>query len=275
MVHQLNKDNILQTRPLFQGAYLSLIIDSVIAGNSPGALWVDEPAHPQTALLWDNGYIFYVVGRADNQAFNRQLGELFADQLLPAARGRGIDGFKILYSSAAWENQMDVVFPTMQLAQYPRVVYTLGELKITNWQSRLPSGFVMRPIDRAMLADSSLGLAADLVEEIELCWPSQARFLSHGFGFCLVGNGEISCRCTAEFVSAGKCGIGIATAEPYRQQGFATLTASAFIDYCQRQGITPYWDAWLRNIASVATAEKVGLRKIHDHNVYVGPLPEQ
>lgn len=80
------------------------------------------------------------------------------------------------------------------------------------------------------------------------------------------------CRCTAEYVSPGKCGIGIATAEPYRQQGFATLTASAFIEECQRRQITPYWDAWLRNTASVARAEKVGLRKVQDYWVFVGLL---
>jgi GNAT superfamily N-acetyltransferase len=236
-------------------------------------LWVDDPAQPQTALMWDNAYIFYLAGRADNQAFNQQLGQLFTEQLAPSARERGIDGFKILYSSAAWENHVATVFPILTLTQYPRVVYTPGELKLPDWQSRLPPGYQMRLIDRPMLTDTTLGNAPDLVEEIVGCWPSQARFLTNGFGFCLVGNHEIICRCTAEYVSNGKCGIGIATAEPYRQRGFASLTASAFIEYCLDRKIVPYWDAWQRNSASVATAEKIGLRKIQEYNVYIGPLP--
>lgn len=273
MIQRLNPTEYAKIPSLFQSAYLTLIIDGVMAGNSVGALWVDDPAQPQTALLWDNAYIFYVVGRADNHMFNQQLGELFTAQLAPDARARGIDGFKILYSSSDWENQLGFVFPSLTLTQYPRVVYTLGESKLTDWRDRLPSGYQMKLIDQAMLTDATLGNLPDLIQEITECWPSQERFLTSGFGFCLVGNNEIICRCTAEYVSDGKCGIGIATAEKYRQRGFASLTASAFIEYCQNQNIVPYWDAWLRNTASVATAEKIGLHKIQAYNVYLGPLP--
>lgn len=273
MIEILNPTEYTKVRPLFQGAFLTLIMDGVMAGNSVGMVWVDNPAQPQTALMWDNAYIFYLGGRADNLAFNQQLGQLFTEQLALSAGERGIDGFKILYNSAAWENHVATVFPTLTLTQYPRVVYTLGELKLPDWQSQLPPSYRMQMIDQTMLTETRLGNLPDLVEEIASCWPSQARFLANGFGFCLVGNDEIICRCTAEYVSAGKCGIGIATAENYRQRGFASLTASAFIEYCQTRKIVPYWDAWLRNTASVATAEKIGLWKIQEHNVYLGLLP--
>jgi RimJ/RimL family protein N-acetyltransferase len=272
MMQKLKPTDYAKVRPLFQGAYLTLIIDGVLAGNSTGKLWVDDANQPRTALLWDNAYILYVAGAVDNKAFNHQLGELFINHIAPTARAHGIDGFKIVYSHPDWENQMEVVLPTMPLTRYPRVVYTWGEGTIADWQSQLPPNYAMRPIDQALLADPTLGNLADLIEEIELCWPSRERFLSHGFGLCLVGNGEIVCRCTAEYVSANKCGIGIATAEHYRQRGFATLTASALLEECLRRQITPYWDAWLNNTASVATAERVGLRKVQDHWVFVGPL---
>ncbi len=168
---------------------------------------------------------------------------------------------------------MEFVFSILTLTHYLRVVYTLGALTLPDWQSRLPSGYQMRRIDQTMLTDATLGNLPDLVEEITACWPSQARFLANGFGFCLVGNNEIICRCTAEYVSDSQCGIGIATAENYRQQGFASLTASAFIEACQARNIVPYWDAWQRNTASVATAEKIGLHKIQEYNVYIGSLP--
>ncbi|MFN8493390.1 MAG: GNAT family N-acetyltransferase [Caldilineaceae bacterium] len=273
MLEKFKATEYAKVQPLFQGAYLTLILDSVLAGNSTGEIWVDDAAHPQTALMWDNAHIFYLVGRADNLTFNQQLGELFIRQLTPAARERGIDGFKILYSSSVWENHMNVVFPTLTLTQHPRVVYTLAELKLPNWRKQLLPGFTMRQIDQALLTDAALGNLPDLVQEIKECWPSQEHFLRNGFGFCLLGDNEIICRCTAEYVSAGKCGIGIATAEAYRQRGFAALTASAFIEYCLDRQITPYWDAWLRNAASVATAEKIGLHKIQTYSAYIGPLP--
>lgn len=272
-MNQLATTNFPHLRPLFQGAYLTLMVDSLIAGSSTGLAWVDDLIQPQSALVWDNGYSFYLVGRADNQGFNQQLGQLFLETLVPAARDRGIDGFKVLYSSPAWVSQLATIFPTLSLAQYPRVVYSLGASPLPDWRSKLPTGFAMRPINQAMLTDSTLGNLPDLIEEIAMCWPSQARFLADGFGFCLVGNGEIICRCTAEYTSPGKCGIGIATAEAYRRQGFAALTASAFIEHCIARQIVPYWDAWQRNTASVATAETIGLHKIQAYDVHVGPLP--
>lgn len=272
-MNQLTTANFPHLRSLFQGAYLTLMIDSLIAGSSTGLAWVDDPVRPQSALVWDNGYSFYLVGRADNQGFNQRLGQLFHEELAPAARACGIDGFKILYSSPAWVSQLNTIFPTLSLTQHPRVVYSLGTLKMPDWRSKVPTGFAMRAIDQAMLTDRTLGNLADLCEEIDMCWPSQAHFLADGFGFCLVGNGEIICRCTAEYTSPGKCGIGIATAEAYRRQGFAALTASAFIEHCITRQIVPYWDAWQRNTASVATAETVGLHKLQAYHVHVGPLP--
>jgi GNAT superfamily N-acetyltransferase len=271
-LEQLDIRNHPHVRALFQGPYLTLVIDGVLAGNSVGNLWVDDADQPRSALMWDNAYIFYLAGEAENHTFNQQLGELFTSQIAPTARAQGIDGFKIVYGDPAWARQMATVFPTLTLAPYPRVVYTLGEGKLPDWRSQLPPGYAMRWIDQAMLADTALGNLPDLIEEIEACWPSRARFLSHGLGVCLVGNGEVICRCTAEYVSADKCGIGIATAEPYRRQGFATLTASAFLEYCLDQLLVPYWDAWARNTASVATAEKLGLRKVQEHWAFVGPL---
>jgi RimJ/RimL family protein N-acetyltransferase len=268
MIKQLTATDYPQTRPLFASDYLTLMIDSVIAGSSSGQLWADDPTAPQTALLWDGAHSLYLVGQAANPATNEQLAELLAIEITVLARQRGIEGFKIFYSDPAWESQIGVIFPTLTLTQHPRVVYTLGQIAQPDWQSRLPAGYAIRPIDRTLLSDSTLGNHADLMEEIESCWPSQERFLTRGFGACAVGNGEIICRCTAEYVSAGKCGIGIATAETYRRQGFAVLTASAFLADCVNRGIVPYWDAWLRNQASVATAEKIGLRRLQEYNIY-------
>jgi RimJ/RimL family protein N-acetyltransferase len=268
----LRSTDYADVRALFHGTYLKLVIDSVIAGNSVGSLWVDAPAQPQSALLWDNGACFYLVGRADNPTFNGRLAQLFSTDLAPRARARGIDVLRILYSSAEWESHLDVVFPTLPLTRRPRVVYSLGGLKFPDWRSKLPTGFQIRPIDQILLADATLGNLPDLTQKIKNYWSSQTHFLQQGFGFCLVGDGQIICRCTAEYVSLGKCAIGIATAAPYRQQGFATLTASAFIESCLVRQIVPYWDAWQRNTASAATAEKIGLRKVQDYTIHDGLL---
>jgi hypothetical protein len=165
MIHLLASIDYPKVRPLFQGVYLSLVIDGVLAGNSVGQAWADDPAQPRTALMWDKGYIIYVVGDAGNIDINQQLGEFFTTQLAPAARATGIDGFKFVYGNPAWERQMATVFPALRLNHYPRVVYTVGERPSADWRSRLPPGYAMRWIDQGMLSDSALGNLPDLIKE--------------------------------------------------------------------------------------------------------------
>jgi len=88
MIELANSTDYTNIKPLFEGMYLTLMIDGVMAGSSTGVLWVDDPSHPQTALMWDDAYIFYLVGQADNVAVNQQLGELFTTQLTATARAR-------------------------------------------------------------------------------------------------------------------------------------------------------------------------------------------
>jgi GNAT superfamily N-acetyltransferase len=65
--------------------------------------------------------------------------------------------------------------------------------------------------------------------------------------------------------------ISIYTREGYRKQGFATLVASATVEHCLAHGIDQIgWHCWDSNIASAATAEKVGFRLLHDRIVYNG-----
>ena len=109
-----------------------------------------------------------------------------------------------------------------------------------------------------------------MVHEIESCWYSLRDFLKNGFGYSLVNEDEIACRCTAEYVSPGKCGIGIHTAEEYRGRGHATITASAFVDYCVSQHMVPHWDSWTTNLPSIGVAERVGFRRLLDYSVCLG-----
>ena len=55
----------------------------------------------------------------------------------------------------------------------------------------MPTGFEMRPVDRALLRNGALKNLGDLIEEMQSERPSVEHFLSRPFGFCLVGRGEI------------------------------------------------------------------------------------
>ena len=144
-----------------------------------------------------------------------------------------------------------------------------GRQSIRDWRTRLPTGFRISVIDDRLTARGMLANADDMVAEIESCWESLSAFRRSGFGFIAHDARAIVCWCTAEFVSDGKCGIGIETIPAYGGHGFATLTASAFVEHCAERAITPYWDAWAYNLPSVAVAEKVGFEKAETYAIYV------
>lgn len=65
--------DVTRIRHLFAAEHLALVIDAVIAGNSPARVWADDPAAPQTAMVWDGAHSLYLAGAVDHQ---RQPGAL-------------------------------------------------------------------------------------------------------------------------------------------------------------------------------------------------------
>ncbi|HYN89841.1 MAG TPA: hypothetical protein VER55_15010, partial [Ardenticatenaceae bacterium] len=103
MIHTLARNEYHKARGLFEGPHLRLVIDAVIAGNSPGRVWADDVADPSTALLWDNAHCWYLAGAAENAATIGELARLFAESLAPEAAARDARVFKVSYTSPAWE----------------------------------------------------------------------------------------------------------------------------------------------------------------------------
>jgi hypothetical protein len=248
-----------RVRHLFGSEHLSLVIDAVIAGNSPARIWADELAAPRMALAWDGAHCVYLVGAVDHGVACR---ELFEREIAPAGRGM----FKLHCSGAA----AAAVGSGRALRQRERVLCRGDQLGQPGWQRRIPAGFRISAIGDQIAWLRTLGNFAQVAAEIGSCWPSMADFLRSGFGFCAHDADAIVCWCTAEYVSQRRCGIGIETVAACRGRGFATLTASAFAEHCARRSVVPHWDAWSDNVPSVAVAEKLGFRKIESYSVFVG-----
>lgn len=267
------KDQGERVRELFTGAHLRLVIDAVIAGNSPGRLWVDDPAQPRRVLLWDTTHSFYLAGAADDPAFNAALSAFFADKVTPDAQARRLGIFKLAYADPAWQPVVQRQLAAYDLHHYERVFFRLAAPKTPVWNAALPAGFAINEITASWSALERLANFERLHAEIASCWPEVATFRARGFGCCIHDAQTIAGWCTAEYVSAGQCGIGIETVEAYSRRGFATLTASAFVAECAARGLTPHWDSWRRNTPSVRVAEKVGFTKLVDYAVYFGTYP--
>ena len=251
-------------RPLFAGMPTNFFLEAMIAGNCSFRAWVDDAAQPGSALLWDERSLLFPVGRADQPAFQADLAFLFAEIILPQADARGQDAFLFHSSTPDWDPVITACLPGFTLNRYPRVLFELDdtprldEAPNPDWRGSVPLGFQVRPIDRKLLAETSLEGMEGLIAEIEECWPSRKQFLEMGFGAAVLEGRRIVCRITAEYAFPGHIGIGIQTEERYRGRSLAPLATAAFLEMCAQRGLAPHWDAWKNNLPSVRAAEKAG-----------------
>ena len=267
---QLERDEYQRVRPLAGQLHLSLALDAMAVGNSPALVWVDDRAQPSAAYVWDKAHCHFLLGDASTPAFARTVRELVRQEIAPQMLAHGKAFLKVYYSSADWEEQIGAVYETAELLRRERVFYALDQVAKPEWRASIPSGFSVRQIDSELLATDRLRGIEILRNEIQTGWYSVEDFLHTGFGYCLLRENEIVTWCTAEYVSAGKCGIGIETAVEHMRRGFATITASAFVEHALERGLRPHWDSWKMNLPSVAVAHKVGFRLISEYAVFTG-----
>lgn len=53
-MYELAQVDFYKARPLLEGHFLHPEMVSVIEGNNPGWIFVDQMAQPRTALVWSN-----------------------------------------------------------------------------------------------------------------------------------------------------------------------------------------------------------------------------
>lgn len=229
---------------LFTTPHLTLVIDAMIAGNTPATAWADDPRTPRTALVWDGGHCLYVAGPADP----RTVRETVDQEIIP----RAPDLLKI-------ETPDETPFAGLDTRRQDRILYRATRNGSAHDLPPLPPGFRVSEISANLATLRTLANAVDMIAEIESCWPSLDTFRAAGLGYAAHDTDTIATWCTAEYVSHDKCGIGIETIRTHQRRGLATNAASAFLAHAAARRLTAHWDARTDNLPSVRIAEKLGL----------------
>ncbi|MCZ7543059.1 MAG: GNAT family N-acetyltransferase [Anaerolineae bacterium] len=121
---------------------------------------------------------------------------------------------------------------------------------------RAPTDARIVPLDRALAARVDRDLHP--VPFIEIDWVDYDRYARHGFGFCLLVGRAIASAVYAIAVSATHAMVNVFTAARFRRRGFATRVSARFIAHCLENGHLPVWDCDRVNVASAATAARLG-----------------
>lgn len=267
MLTHIDRNAYHLLRPLAANHHLALIIDATIAHPLPAMVWVDDPASPRAAFIWDQAYSYYFLGA---QA-SGEIGDLLRDVVFPQARAAGRRFVKLHITPGEWNTALSNVQSDLSLHTQDWRFYRY-DASTPPASAPLPPGYRLQPIDAALLRDPTLEHRDNLVGELWQMWRNPDDFLAIGFGAVVLHEHSLACWCTAEYLSDGKYGIGIETIEPYQQQGLATAAAAAVVREGISRGLTPHWDCRTDNLPSNRVAEKVGFRLLETYAIYNGRI---
>lgn len=273
---ELDSTNIDRARPLLALFHHHLTVESILAGYTPGQVFVDDPAAPATAVAWYRHRV-YLAGRADAAA-QTAVHQLFQTIYLPDAAAAGQDAY-ILHVTPSWGEKAAVALPWAPPLTRTRRVYRQKTASAPQ-PPPAPEGFALRAVTADLLMDTSIRDLDKLTEEMLSERPSLTNFLNHSFGVCLLANhpgGErhVVGWCLSEYNSDGRCEVGIAVAEGYRRRGLATLMGRSLLATARRRGVRDAgWICWADNVPSLKTAETLGFTLAEEREVYIGVLGE-
>ena len=259
---KLSAENYQRVRPLFNGLEFNLAIDSVLAGNTPGQVFADDPIEPKLALLWDRQDALFLAVLPDMELDINQLQrveEVIRRTIIPDARQRFIPHLSLQWYPGEWESLLPDNLIDWQPKKAYRRLYMYKQIGVDYRHGLLP-GFAVERINQRTLQSDLLN-RDQVIGWIESFWASPAIFLERGFGYCLTTNNAITSWCLSVFNFGNRFELGVATAEQYRQLGLASLAVASCLEYCLLNDLIPEWHCWESNIPSIRLAEKVGFEQ--------------
>jgi len=269
MLIELIKEEFYKTTPLF--TYLRnfhLMIDSVIDGNTPGRVFVDNYTEPTTAFLWNSNYDsgWFLEGNNFSDEFCIDLNEVLKEKIIPEGISleKSVD-CNLCYYPDRWEDKIPKIFKDFLIRSDRRKQFTFKKLQKTNYNKFIPFNYQLIQIDKEFVAKAELYRNGKRIIRDWTVFSPKEEFI----GFCMLDGNKIISLCTSDYVSRDRIEFGIFTDEKYRKRGLATIVGSAAVDYVQKNGYKWIgWHCWTINEASAKTAERIGFELSLDHPVY-------
>ncbi len=266
MLYEISASATGYLEQLYSPLNYHLVIDSILAGKTPGEIITDHPTLPQAAWINFKHHCF-LVGAPDLSDFNQDLKEYINQRCIPKARTTGQEVLLFENHPANGSEFLDELNPNIQRRRYQRQYFTCQSLH-EDWRKLLPEGFTVVRADAALLAQTGL-VNLDAIRD-EMCSErlTVEDFLNNSFGFCIQHEAELVSWAFSEYNSHRCCEVGIATVEKYRRKGLATVAALALVEYALGSGYhTVGWHCWANNIPSAALALRAGFEHRLDYQV--------
>jgi len=220
---------------------------AVFQGRHAGRALVDDPQHPTQCVVRTEAVLTYASYQV-SQAFLaqaierfRQVGHIWLIRAEGDAPAPG--GYRNL--------------PRLEFYDYDPQSPTLADLR-----SRIPDGYEMRPIDRALLERCAWR------DDMAFYCGSLENFLKVDLGLCLMQGEEIIVEAYASAFGDPYAEIGAITHEAYRGRGYAPIAVAHLIQAVEQRGYHAYWSCDVDNPPSAAVARKLGFRTEKAYEVF-------
>ena len=212
---------------------------AVFQGRHSGKAWVDELNIPSQCVLRTDASLTYASHHVSQDFLEEVIDHLKKSKPIWLVRSHGDppapEGYRVV--------------PRLEFYDVDPQSPILADLR-----NRLPDGYVLRPIDRAMLE------RCEWRDDMAFYCGSLENFLRHDFGMCMLHGEQIVVEAYACPLGSIYAEMGAITHAPYRGKGFAPIAVAYLIQALERRGYQPYWSCDYDNQASARVARKLGFR---------------
>jgi RimJ/RimL family protein N-acetyltransferase len=224
-----------------------LSIFSVISGENPGEIYVNNIDNPTAALI-QTSECNLIAGSPNDEVFNAEISsELdFWDQLTP--------------DSYEWMDKIPTIHKNPFVKKYKRRKYELSIDEFEKCDFTLNRGYVLEKVDISKLRQNNFENSTKVLEWAEN-WGDEEKFERYGAGYIIRDDKAIVSWSLSDCSFEKTIAIGIHTDERYRKNGFGKIAAAATIKECFDKGYEKiHWLCVDSNKGSRAIAEKLGFK---------------
>jgi hypothetical protein len=264
VLYEVDEDLYDRVQPVFE-LMPRTTIAGTLAGLTPGQVFVDHLQNPKAAFTWSEFRFSYLAGDPTNHDFVQELVVLLEGVLLPKLPASHDPTLVIYPDSLSWIDALEARLAAYHPQRLFRSLHRFDPMAFeqrTRQLEALPPGCTLLPVDAQVC-----GRFPELAISYELLWGAVQNFLAHGFGCCVLADGELASACDTPFCAGGRAEIGVETKEAYRRKGLASQACAAFIRESLRRELEPVWECWWENEASRNLAKRLGFEWLEDYPV--------
>jgi len=263
-MQSLSSDHYHKAAPLLQAISHHTVIRTILAGTTPGQVYVNDPARPTIAFTQFKHRAFIAGNPSD--LVKEGMRNFFIHEVIANCRQSDVPLFRLTADDPSWMKILSEVL----ISEKPIFAgYQCFEINLTAdlQEVIIPTGFSIQQVTKELINDDFQG-RDELLEEMCSERESVDAFLDQSFGIVAFNDGVLAGWCLSEYNHEDRCEVGIATMPHFQHQGLAKAMTHAFLNLAKEEEVsTVLWHCFKSNEASRRTALSAGFHLVEDQQV--------